>query len=284
MKRQEESQQPSQELECERDEMVPINPSRSVIINQTDGLSVEGGMQGLRRAITGTTLADPGPNVSSDSIPSVSEVDATETPLTRARPTLKAWSSADKPRHGSALSSDRSNHIFPLSPRAYNDYLSESRHVRTRKVPSASGEYVTQACGKLNVVNGNKEKNVVELVADAMRELSKIREKEQSLRPLRIERQDKDHQPDDTLKEQFQNLVDDELRLRRLNARDWLRVATWWLLKVPIPFLTDDGGECSRSLCRQSTTCETWKGLKTRIHVVVSASPSKESLRPIKLM
>lgn len=213
MKRQEESQQPSQELECEGDDMVPINPSRSVIINQTDGLSVEGGMQGLRRAITGTTLADPGPNVSSDSIPSVSEVDATETPLTRARPALKACSSADKPR------------------------LSESHQIRIM---------------------------------------------EQSLRQLRIEH--KDHQPDDILKEQFQNLVDDELRLRGLDARDWLRVATWWLLKVPIPFLTDDGGECSRSLCRQSTTCETWKGLKTRIHVIVSASPSKESLRPIKLM
>ncbi|KAG8531403.1 uncharacterized protein KY384_003032 [Bacidia gigantensis] len=74
--------------------------------------------------------------------------------------------------------------------------------------------------------------DVKEIVAEAMQELMKIRQKEQSARPLRIARPHPAHQPDDILREQFQQLAEDELKIRRLNTRDWLRVATWWLLKA----------------------------------------------------
>lgn len=90
-------------------------------------------------------------------------------------------------------------------------------------MPSASSD---------TTFKGGKPQDVGEAVAEAIKELSKIRQKEQSSRPLRIVRQDPVHRPDDSLKERFQRLADDELRIRRLNARDWLRVATWWLLKV----------------------------------------------------
>ena len=81
-------------------------------------------------------------------------------------------------------------------------------------------------------MKGRNAPNVLEAVTEAMKELSKIRQREISKRPLRIVPQDPVHRPDDSLKEKFQDLVNDELKLRRLNAKDWLRVATWWLLKV----------------------------------------------------
>ena len=74
--------------------------------------------------------------------------------------------------------------------------------------------------------------NVFEVVAEAMKELSNVRRREQSARPLRIVDQDKVHRPNQFVKAKFQELAQDELKIRKLNSRDWLRVATWWLLKV----------------------------------------------------
>ena len=70
------------------------------------------------------------------------------------------------------------------------------------------------------------------VVADAFSELKKVQRKEQSARPLRIAKRRPSHHPDEALLEQFKQLADDELKIRRLNMRDWLRVATWWLLKA----------------------------------------------------
>ncbi|KAL8960665.1 MAG: hypothetical protein Q9193_002669 [Seirophora villosa] len=74
--------------------------------------------------------------------------------------------------------------------------------------------------------------SVAEAVEEANQELFKVRQKDQAARPLRIVEEDPLHTVDDTLKERFQQLADDELRVRWLSAKEWLRVATWWLLKA----------------------------------------------------
>jgi len=73
--------------------------------------------------------------------------------------------------------------------------------------------------------------DLAEVVADAMQELSMIRQKEQSSKPLKIRPQDPVHRPSESLKEYFSADASDEMQYRKLNTRDWLRVATWWLLK-----------------------------------------------------
>lgn len=76
---------------------------------------------------------------------------------------------------------------------------------------------------------------VTDAVATAMQQLQQTRLKDQSLQPLRFEPQDKFHKPDAELNKNFENSAFDELRVRRLNTRDWLLVAVWWLLKVFYP-------------------------------------------------
>ncbi|KAL9050061.1 MAG: hypothetical protein Q9206_005242, partial [Seirophora lacunosa] len=65
--------------------------------------------------------------------------------------------------------------------------------------------------------------SVAEAVEEANQELLKVRQKDQAARPLRIVEEDPLHTVDDTLKERFQQLADDELRVRWLSAKDWLR-------------------------------------------------------------
>ena len=83
----------------------------------------------------------------------------------------------------------------------------------------------------------SKTRIVEEAVADARRQLLTVRQREQSSRPLRVVGQDPQRTPDPALSALFQKSANDELQIRRLNARDWLRVATWWLLKVLLHFL-----------------------------------------------
>lgn len=78
---------------------------------------------------------------------------------------------------------------------------------------------------------------VLEAVASAMQQLHQVLLREQSLRPLRVEPQDKFHRPDPELIKKFESLAYDELKVRRLSSRDWLLVAVWWLLKVCIMIL-----------------------------------------------
>lgn len=74
-----------------------------------------------------------------------------------------------------------------------------------------------------------------ELVAEVIRIL---REKETFHRPLRYDRSRiKNHQPNKVLAEKFDKHVNDELKRHSLNTyttKKWLRISTWWLLKVPI--------------------------------------------------
>lgn len=74
--------------------------------------------------------------------------------------------------------------------------------------------------------------NVMEAVTSAMHQLRQIRLQEQLSRPIRYEPQDQLHIPSPEIMKKFESSVNDELRIRRLITRDWLRVATWWLLKV----------------------------------------------------
>ena len=76
---------------------------------------------------------------------------------------------------------------------------------------------------------------VADVIGEAKREMSKAIQRERSSRPLPIIRPDPDHQPDETLTIRFQESVDHELQSRRMNARDWLRLGMWWLLKVISP-------------------------------------------------
>lgn len=238
MKRQEEKQEALNAFEDEIDETTPLTRVRSVPTTQADSLNGESlAGKSLRRAITGTTLVDPPlRDVSPDSTPSISEDDVSEFGNLRGQVPRTAWYIPDKTRMGSPMSFDQANRMLPPSPRSSGDHSTEGLRIhRSPKLSSTSGDLMVKANGSPGATNEREEGDLIEVVADAKRELSKIRQKEMSLRPLRIVKQDKDHQPDDELKKQFQRLAEDEMRIRRLNTRDWLRVATWWLLKVLIP-------------------------------------------------
>lgn len=78
----------------------------------------------------------------------------------------------------------------------------------------------------------SSQTDVMEAVESAMQQLQQVRLREQSLRPLRFEPQDKFHKPDADINKELERSAYDELKVRRLNTRDWLLVAVWWLLKV----------------------------------------------------
>lgn len=86
--------------------------------------------------------------------------------------------------------------------------------------------------------------NLMEIIAYATEDLRRIRMQEQLLRPLRVEPQDKVHRPDADLRRTFEASARLELKVRRLNTRDWLRVGTWWLLKVFLSFMLRMGNHC----------------------------------------
>ncbi|CAG8197792.1 unnamed protein product [Penicillium olsonii] len=73
---------------------------------------------------------------------------------------------------------------------------------------------------------------VMEAVTSAMQHLHHVRHQEQISRPIRVEPQNQLHRPSPELSKLFEASVNYELQIRRLIPRDWLRVATWWLLKA----------------------------------------------------
>lgn len=234
----EQMQSQEQEEDDELDELSPLKKSQTAPQARTATPDVEGlGLQGLRRAFTGATLVEPVSNVSPESTPSMSEEDTSEfgspLPPMRKKPPTHIGK-----RKGSSYSMDRverDRKALPPSPRPSEDYQAEHtkspssdlKKPRSKKLASTSKGPAVKVNGM-----GQNAPDVDEVVAEAMQQLSRIRQKEQSARPLRIVRQDPVHQPDETLKARFQQLADDELSIRRLNAKDWLRVATWWLLKA----------------------------------------------------
>ncbi|KAJ5354672.1 hypothetical protein N7541_005716 [Penicillium brevicompactum] len=73
---------------------------------------------------------------------------------------------------------------------------------------------------------------VTEAVTSAMQHLHHVRHQEQISRPIRVESQNQLHRPPPEILKLFETSVRYEMQIRRLIAKDWLRVATWWLLKA----------------------------------------------------
>ena len=231
----------------EEDEIDELSPLQRATTAPQDGRNgspeVDGlGLQGLRRAFTGTTLVDTMPSLSPETTPSTtSEEELSEfgsPKIAREVPIIKKKTvQMSKTRKASSTSMDQGLKALTPSPRISEDNAREiprsspagddMKKPRSKRLMSTGGESTIKAHGV-----GSKAPNVNDVVAEAMQELVRVRQREQSARPLRIVRQDPVHRPPDALKEHFQEFADDELKIRRLNARDWLRVATWWLLKA----------------------------------------------------
>lgn len=219
-------------IDDEDDQLAPLQKSKTVPTVPPETFDVNGLGLGIKRAVTEDTLVESNMVASPESTPSMSSEDASEvasaSPITPRH--KRQWTpiSTGRARPGGSFSTDRDLKAFApnaMNPGDLGDDFPQ-KPTRPRR-------------GDTTTARHEKAQNVGEVVADAMKTLSLIRQKEQSARPLRIVRQDPQHTPDQALKMRFQELVDDELKIRRLNARDWLRVATWWLLKVRTmpPFL-----------------------------------------------
>lgn len=230
------------ELEDEVDELSPLQRARTTPLARNGSPVVDGlGLQGLRRAFTGATLVDTLSRVSPETTPSTTSEEASELGSPKMAREVSVFKNTPtqmgKMRKGSSTSMDQGLKAFPPSPRISEENNREIprsspagddlKEARSKRLISAGGESMTRSNGI-----GSKAPNVDVVVAEAMQELARVRQQEQSARPLRIVRQDPVHRPHDALRERFQELAEDELKIRRLNARDWLRVATWWLLKA----------------------------------------------------
>lgn len=108
-----------------------------------------------------------------------------------------------------------------------------------------------------------KEQGPDELVAEVIKIL---RERERSHRPLRYDRpRIKSHQPSKVLSDKFERYVNDELKCHSLNTfttKQWLRISTWWLLKVPIHSVPLSLRAALMRKLRQSTPGRNAKDLK----------------------
>ncbi|CAI7612736.1 unnamed protein product [Penicillium pancosmium] len=78
----------------------------------------------------------------------------------------------------------------------------------------------------------NPHHRVLDAVSNAMHQLRQVRLKEQLARPVRYEPQNSAHTPMPEVIYLFEVSVNEELQVRRLITRDWLRISTWWLLKA----------------------------------------------------
>lgn len=74
--------------------------------------------------------------------------------------------------------------------------------------------------------------HVTEAITSAMQQLRQVRIKEQLARPIRYEPQNALHKPDAEIVKAFEESVNEESHFTRMITRDWLRIATWWLLKA----------------------------------------------------
>ncbi|CAI7638003.1 unnamed protein product [Penicillium crustosum] len=74
--------------------------------------------------------------------------------------------------------------------------------------------------------------HVIEAVTSAIQHLHDVRYQEHLSRPIRFEPQNQLHKPTAETLKIFEASVNDGLQITRLTTRDWLRMATWWLLKA----------------------------------------------------
>ena len=271
-----ERQEATEGIDDKDDELAPLQKSKTAPTAPSEPSEAGSHGTGISRAFTGTTLVDPSMAVSPESTPSMSSEDTLE--LAAASPATpkhkREWvpTSNGKARQGSL---DRDLKTFSSNPMTFGELNSDTatKPLRSRRLLSSGGEMTT--------AKEDEPQNVGDVVAYAMKTLSLIRQKEQSARPLRVVRQDPQHAPDDALRKRFQDLVNDELQIRRLNARDWLRVATWWLLKVST--MPPSRRRTLNWLNRRNTTCG-WKSRSYLTIVLASASLVVQNRRPTKLI
>ena len=212
--------------ETSDDTSSPLARSRTTPAEPHESTDANGlGLRGMQRQFTDLTLVDR--TASPEATPSMSEEDASDLGSTARSTTVSPRKpSGPNGKYRRSRSNTIDSRPFPpgSSPKNSEAELSGTTRTKVNDSPSIVNREPS--------VKGGNAPNVLEVVAEAMKELSRIRQQEQSQRPLRIVPQNPVHRPDDSLRETFQELVNDELKVRRLNARDWLRVATWWLLKV----------------------------------------------------
>ncbi|KAL8659283.1 MAG: hypothetical protein Q9202_007201 [Teloschistes flavicans] len=204
-------------------EPVLASSSKEAVEKEPPGL-------GITRAFTGATLVDPTEHISPELTPPASEEDAPELAYFKATPSKQNSVPIRSMRKASTFSVDRdAKPLYPSPPKSDESINDARKEIGSRRMLSSSGE----AAGKLAKEKADQRQSaVMDAVAEAMQELSRVRKQEQSARPLRVVHEDPDHTADDSLKQRFLELAEEELRIRRLNAKDWLRVATWWLLKA----------------------------------------------------
>lgn len=186
------------------DEADVLNPLTHTISEPKDDRKSEvgPGLNGRRRT-TPSHIANPGMNGFSESTPLLSE--------------------NDRPEFGVFHAQMRNDEQMGEQMKVKRSVVPANR-VTPKHVPGSAGDRVN-----------HNEESAAELVAGVLRIL---KEKETFHRPLRHDRaRIKNHQPNKVLAEKFGKLVNDELdrhRLSTFSTKKWLRISTWWLLKVPI--------------------------------------------------
>ena len=226
------------EIVDEMDELTPLNPPKTALFHAS---VLYPQAPAGERPPTENTLYEPGrkraESSPSPSNSSFSEFDVSKSGTANAHHRIASGLDL---RQRPVLSADQDNRAISISSTAQDEY----------SIPSVkSGRSGSRSLTNLQpteVADGNigfgiaerKTRIVEEAVADARRQLLTVRQREQSSRPLKVVSQDPQRAPDPALSALFQKSANDELQIRRLNARDWLRVATWWLLKVLSLFFT----------------------------------------------
>lgn len=228
MQRQDKGEIDAQGGEDGSDELAPLPPVTTMPVKSPNPNVNH--LNGLNRALTGTTLHDSNTDISSESTLYMSDEDASEfTPLTAGISNGRERVAPTRRRQSSVPSTGRDHRALP--PGSGNDggaNVSANGHPLGR-----TSQQIGQSTTVINGFSGtDNPENFAQVIADANKQLSNIRRREQSLRPLRVIRQDPDRRPDKALCERFQKSADDELKIRVPNVKDWLRAATWWLLKV----------------------------------------------------
>lgn len=204
-------------------EKIPTEPSKPPRTPTEDG----GDGTGITRAMTGSTLV-PGNTLgllSPELTPSVSSEDGTD--LVRSLSNHQKRATANQATHRGSLSSPslRPN-TLPPSP------LSSEKRSSEDPVAPQSSRLGSMSDPTLPTPAPSKELNVDEAVAEAMRKLSVVNNQQRAERAMKLPRQNAQHAPNEALKRCFQRQIEEELRAKSLNIRDWLKMGTWWLMKV----------------------------------------------------
>ena len=217
-------------------ELTPVARSQATPIATTSEGSLDPeepddvSLHGITRAFTGATLVDTAAHASVDLTPPASDAESSEEASSKEDISMLKPVRIVKKGRASTFDGRHDEKPLPPSPLASEGYWDEA--------PRKSKQNRRRPTDSKSKCHGGKRKStqdqgeVIEAVAVAMQELSGARRKEQSARPLRIIPEDPAHRVHTCLNERFQQLVRDELEMRTLTTKAWLRIATWWLLKV----------------------------------------------------